>query len=1453
MAWRRRSRVSNQITGGLFFSAVIQGRDITVQLPHELTPAMAGLREASAVFAGRTVDLERLTRLLDPAAESALRTTVVTGAPGVGKTELALHGARAALQAGWFPGGVLFIDMFGYDPERTVTAAAALESLLRKAGLPAEHIPAAEQDRSALLRSILTKHAEEGLPVLVVVDNVATSAQAAPLIPAAGRVIVTSRHWPPLQNARKLELKKLSQSAASDLLEGSLKQVDDSDIRVRRHPADAVRIARLCDGLPLALQIVGALLAAHPTRPLSTMADDLQATQTRLDRMRFREPDGTELGVRVAFDLSYRQLDANQARVFQLLPLNPGPEVSTAAVVAMAHVDKRAAGLSLDEGTVRLSLDELERAHLIEAGSADGRWRMHDLLRVYASGLELAADEKRIAALMLLAHYSDNAQAAALHLGPKATHPSDTRFADHVQALAWLDTEYPNLLPFGNLVIVSEPPIVSPFLAVDLFLSLWRYFELRRLTDDWIRLTEFALAVARGLHDRNREADALSKLSGAFRQARRFDDAVQVGREAIGIQRDLGNVHSEGIALNNLAAALVNAKRYDEAIAPAQEATAIFEEAGDRYREGIAASHLGGALTGTGQHAAGAAAYEKAAAIFHEAGDQRGEGSILSNLGRALHQGGRNLDEVIDLHRRSVASMEEADDRHGQGGVLINLTGALLEAGHIDEGITAARDSVALLRDAQDRHTLGMALESLGVVLLDAGEAGEAAKALREAVTTYRSTGDQVSEAGVQIRLGGAMETVGDQAAAISAFRSAARIGRRTANQGIEGRALGDLGRALWKARRSDNSMAALRAAVAASRSADDRDIEARNLALLGSVMATGGDIDAAITTFRDAVQRSRQAGNEKRAERALTALQGAEAARQGRDEIRARLAAGRFEDVIADYRSSSVLRGDQLDIAGHMAADLGRALLHAGRFGEAISVLEEAGSALHETGRLNQERAARADLDAARQAQAAAQAAANALERAIRSPGADGPELQTALDEASRHLGRHDARFFRLMSANPGPDISLGAAAILAAADPDTAPARLNELTGLAADRNHKRLFRRMSDLYRRDEEVARGALRVLTQMRLVDIAETGPQRWRLPDAVQPFATQLGRKHAKRDLRAPMRTLLHLYYLAGAQQFSASLDSGVIAPALRSDQAPGLRWLTTEYLNLIATVREAGGDSDSLSAVIALDLTRSLAHIAHRERRFADLAALGPIARRAARKLHDRHAEAVVLRNLGIDLRAIGRTDEAIAELYRALAIYQDLGDVVGEGTTLTSIGDALTQAGQFAEAKNILCEAIEIHHSHGRDFSEAVARVTLANVLKETGEPEAAIVSLTDADKIYRKIGDQHSRAQTLTTLADALRDAGQCQAAIRAYRQSATLARLSDDRPLAAAALTRLAELHEAAGSSSEANSIHVELAELGSALNIPAARAQSDLTVFRLPRLTDKPSRRTTGAS
>ena len=161
--------------------------------------------------------------------------SAVAGLAGVGKTALAIQAAHTARAAGWFPGGVLFLDLHGYD-EQAVQPGQALDALLRALGIPAEHIPPGTEERAGLYRSALAQITD---PVLVVADNASAEAQVRLLLPGPGphRVLVTSRHTLAGLGARLLDVKVLDGAAAIALVEEVLRAARPGDDRISQRPA----------------------------------------------------------------------------------------------------------------------------------------------------------------------------------------------------------------------------------------------------------------------------------------------------------------------------------------------------------------------------------------------------------------------------------------------------------------------------------------------------------------------------------------------------------------------------------------------------------------------------------------------------------------------------------------------------------------------------------------------------------------------------------------------------------------------------------------------------------------------------------------------------------------------------------------------------------------------------------------------------------------------------------------------------------------------------------------------------------------------------------------------------------------------------------------------------------------------------------------------------------------
>ena len=407
------------------------------------------------------------------------------------------------------------------------------------------------------------------------------------------------------------------------MLDEILQTARPDDDRVSADPAAAGELAGICGGLPLALRIAGALLAADPVLTAADLAGELGGEVGRLEALAYDDGGGTSApSVAAAFELSYRQLDAAAGLLFRLLPVNPGPDVSTAAAAALA---------GWPSGQARRVIGRLARAHLVEPAGGAGRWRMHDLLGLYArelSDAKAGADEREQARDRLLDYYLTTTRAADDHLRALPGREVPAGFAGRDDALAWFDAERPNLVA----AVVLAGGAGRDQVAVALPLDLSEYLSWRRRFDDWIAVLQISRDAAHRQGSRVGEGMALNNLGAALAGVRRFEEAVTAHQDAAAIYREAGDRHREGMALNNLGLALRQVRRFEEAITAYREDLAICRETGDRHGEGITLSNLGVALVEVGRFEEAITAHQDAAAIYRETGDGYREGIALNNI-----------------------------------------------------------------------------------------------------------------------------------------------------------------------------------------------------------------------------------------------------------------------------------------------------------------------------------------------------------------------------------------------------------------------------------------------------------------------------------------------------------------------------------------------------------------------------------------------------------------------------------------------------------------------------------------------------------------------------------------------------------------------------------------------------------------------------------------------------
>jgi tetratricopeptide (TPR) repeat protein len=659
------------------------------------------------LFVGRTREVDRLLDLLAPTPDTTRPVVVsaMSGMGGVGKTTLAVHAAMLAAERGWCPGGVLLVDLNGYAAA-PVRPAQVYASMLRALGMPDERIPDTVDEQAGEYHRLLDQLAGLGRPVLIVLDNVAETAQVRNLLPRhrVHRALVTTRDdiFDPFAT-RRVFLDVLTEAEATDLLARTLRAVDPADPRPGREPAAMAHLVRLCGLLPLAVELAAAILADEPTSGIADLAAEFADGEARVSGLRHGDRD-----IASVIGFSYQRLagrDPGAARLLPLLTLAPGPDLATEAAAALAG--------SAPAATAPL-LRILRAASLLKH-TADGRWQLHDLVAFYARR-HLAADLTTAATARLLDHYIRTTQAADKHLQALPGQPLPDRFTGRDGALAWFDAERSTITA---LVAHAHRTGGYPETCV-LAASIAEYLRGRRHLADWITVAEHAAAAATALGTPQRIAEVLNRLGFALCAVRRFDEAISAHEKARDIFREFGDRHGEARAANGLGLALSEVDRFDEAVPAHEQACDIFREFGDQHGEAMAWNNLGIALCELERFDEAISAHERARDILEDRGDGRGEALACFGLGRALSKVGK-ADEAIAALERARDLFGEFDDRHREAQAWNRLGRALAEVRRFDDAVTAHRRARDLFHELGDRHGEAAAGNNLGVALRGRG------------------------------------------------------------------------------------------------------------------------------------------------------------------------------------------------------------------------------------------------------------------------------------------------------------------------------------------------------------------------------------------------------------------------------------------------------------------------------------------------------------------------------------------------------------------------------------------------------------------------------------------------------------------------------------------------------------------------------------------------------------
>jgi DNA-binding SARP family transcriptional activator len=678
-----------------------------------------------ADFSGRQGQLNQLRDLVcgrDPVRPPI---AVISGAPGTGKTSLAVRLGHLVRE--YFPDGQIYLDMHGATQPRD--PAAALTDLLLSLNLPDFAIPTDPERRSAMLRSELASRR-----VLIILDDVATAGQVTPLMPGTGAsaVVVTSRNrLMDLAGADSMPLDTFDEQEAAVLLSS----VAGAD-RLDPSSPEAEEILAACANLPLAIRIVGSRLAQRPDLSARELARRLRDETSRLDELSIGE-----LAVRTSADLSYGALSAEEQRLYRLIGHFAVGVFSARALEAVAS-----------PASVRRSLDRLIEVNLVRISSVDhrgtARYRVHDLLRLHALGVGTEEQQAQairdvetvLDAILKKIRRANNALTFEYfgvleHTGP-LTEPDPAPFND-TDAIAWFDSERSTFVP------------------------------------------AIRAAAQNGLHD---YAWRIAAAWGPYLDMRaNFDDWNSSHQQGLLSAIACGDKRGEAIMHRNLGQLALYQDDWEPALRHFSAAATTFAEVGDRLGEGIAAVGLGTWMRERNRPDDGLVQYQKAIEAFVEVGNANAEALARTATANAWLMRGDTETAARYLAQAFLLAARRADG-HREAKVRRRIAALRVRQDRHDEAIRQLRKSLAIFHGIGDDHCAAYALADLGQALAERGEVAAARKMLLDAIDVGHRLGDRSVEGQATQHLGELYLSTGNPDSARRTLERAARVWQQAAN-----------------------------------------------------------------------------------------------------------------------------------------------------------------------------------------------------------------------------------------------------------------------------------------------------------------------------------------------------------------------------------------------------------------------------------------------------------------------------------------------------------------------------------------------------------------------------------------------------------------------------------------------------------------------------------------------
>lgn len=778
--------------------------------------AASGLPREVRSLLGREAEVAEGLSVLEGYGQGSRRAVVVTGAPGIGKSAVALR--LSTLAAKTYPDGQVHLNLSLSVEDGQ--SADLVPALLRVLGSHKGPLPEERAQQLALLRTSLA-HSR----VLLFIDDITSEEALLDVLRMDGPFALVCTSRAKLSGltgvVRPIELQPLSAVHGEELVRAIAGHDRLTDEQVSA-------LAEACAGHPLALQIAAAHLASRPRASVSRFLEAVTSPDRGVRTLKAGQD-----ALLPVLERSFAALSPEQADLFTTLGVLPHMSVTT-DVVAASKVSSLEEFDEVYVDEVADLIDSLFELCLIEQIDED-RYVLHDILHRFARHRSAAVSETRREAVIrqtcvMLAVRTRSATESIGFMDEEATVPAQS----NAGALRTLDADRPGAVAMTALARQHE--VWEPL--VHLASDLTGFLAHRSHWSDLERVYLCVLEAGTRCGEPEWTSSAQHNLAAVAAHLGDSQRAAELLQSSARTAHETGNLYQMFQAELGLSTLLINLGRSREAIPLLRRGLPFWRITDDRSALAHVLSNLGLAHAAIGQfrRAEEYLLNSKNMSVPGSPADLASRGAISALLRRTGRSTEAAHEACQDIERaRGVGS------REWEAKALMELAEAPLEERPESAPLQPLQTALAIYRDTGDVQGQVRVLFRLGDQAAGQADIDQAAALLAECANLAYEISDYEHAARSLAYLATYHGGLGQLAEAEKYFAEALDMARSIDHPGALAEALQKKAKYLWQLGQIDEAIDLFTEAAGCLEATDDKQSLDQIRAALGEALIVAG------------------------------------------------------------------------------------------------------------------------------------------------------------------------------------------------------------------------------------------------------------------------------------------------------------------------------------------------------------------------------------------------------------------------------------------------------------------------------------------------------------------------------------------------------------------------------------------------------------------------------------